>query len=306
MRRATLLLPLMMLAVGCNQNKQELEKALAESQSLAAEKDSLLTEVLETSKFVTSVNEELAKAKTAGANDMSTADRGVPGAEADRTARAAALTKVEALVARLNETETKLEQSSARARSLSGKNTTLVKQIADYKTQVDSLRASAERQAIELGAVIDSQKVQIASLSDERDTLTAQTVALSQERVVLNDSVAALTTVTNTVYYVAGKEDDLVAKGVVSKEGHKFLFFGSKHLEPARDLKPDSFTAVDKSQESVIPLPDASKEYKVVSRQNLAYVDSADVVDGKVKGQIHIQSPDQFWAGSHYLILVED
>jgi chromosome segregation ATPase len=80
---------------------------------------------------------------------------------------------VQDLVAHLNEAETKLEQASARARTLSGRNKTLLAQIDDYKAQLDTLQASAERQAFELGAVIDSQKVQIASLSEERDTLTA-------------------------------------------------------------------------------------------------------------------------------------
>jgi hypothetical protein len=50
----------------------------------------------------------------------------VPGPEADRAARAAALKKVQDLVAHLNEAETKLEQTSARARTLSGRNKTLL------------------------------------------------------------------------------------------------------------------------------------------------------------------------------------
>jgi hypothetical protein len=155
--------------------------------------------------------------------------------------------------------------------------------------------------------VIDSQKVQIASLSEERDTLTAQTQLLSAERVALNDSVAQLTTATNTVYYVVGKEDELIKKGVVKKEGSKFLFFGGTSLQPARGLTPENFTAVDKTQELVIPMPASDKEYKVISRQNLAFADSTDLDDGKVKGgQLHITAPDQFWAGSRYLILVED
>jgi hypothetical protein len=300
-----LLIPLIAV-LGC-QSKKDYEKALADAQTLAAEKDSLLTEVLETSKFVASVNEELARTKSVGGSAATVGDPGVPGPEADRAARAAALKKVQELVAHLNETETKLEQSSARARTLAGRNSTLVKQIEEYQTQVDSLRASAERQAFELGAVIDSQKVQIASLSEERDTLTAQTSSLSAERIALNDSVARLTSSTNTVYYVIGKEDDLIKKGVVAKEGSKFLFFGGTSLQPARSLTPENFTAVDMTQELVIPMPASDKEYKVISRQNLAYADSTDLDNGKVKGgQLHIMSPGQFWAGSRYLILVED
>ena len=44
--------------------KAELAKALAESRAAEAQKDSLLTEVLETTQFVSDLNSELAKAKT--------------------------------------------------------------------------------------------------------------------------------------------------------------------------------------------------------------------------------------------------
>ncbi|HWA14787.1 MAG TPA: hypothetical protein VG817_00030, partial [Gemmatimonadales bacterium] len=118
-RRSLWIVPLAVVALACNQNKEELSKALADAQALAAEKDSLITEVLETSKFVNGVNEELTKARTALVANASTGDAGTP-AERDRAARAAALSRVQALVARLNETETRLEQSSARAKSLSG------------------------------------------------------------------------------------------------------------------------------------------------------------------------------------------
>ena len=47
---------------GCNQ--AELKKALADAKAAEAQKDSLLTEVLETTQFVTDVNSELAKAKS--------------------------------------------------------------------------------------------------------------------------------------------------------------------------------------------------------------------------------------------------
>jgi outer membrane murein-binding lipoprotein Lpp len=92
-----LLIPLIAV-LGC-QSKKDYEKALADAQTLAAEKDSLLSEVLETSKFVTSVNEELARSKSTGGSAATAGDPGVPGPEADRAARAAALKKVQDLVA---------------------------------------------------------------------------------------------------------------------------------------------------------------------------------------------------------------
>lgn len=303
MRRSLWMVPLV-LAMACNQHKDELTKALADAQSLAAEKDSLITEVLETSKFVNGVNEELAKARTALVTNATSSDAGTP-AERDRAARAAALDRVQALVSRLNETEQRLEQSSQRARSLSGRNTGLLRQIEEYKTSIDSLQATAQRTELQLRSVIDSQSVQIAGLTNQLDTARTANAMLSTEKSALIDTVTNLTQYKNTVYYIAGTEQELLDKGVVVKEGKKFLFFGGRQLHPARSLDASQFTAIDKSQATSIDLP-ANREYKVVSRQDLAFADSTAMKDGKLTGQLHINQPEEFWAGSKFLILVEN
>ena len=84
--------------------------------------------------------------------------------------------------------------------------------------------------------------------------------------------MARLTSATNTVYYVVGKEDDLIKKGVVS-EGRKQVPLLRRHVRCSlrANLTPENFTAVDKTQELVIPMPASDKEYKVISRQNLAF-----------------------------------
>jgi hypothetical protein len=87
---------------GCNQ--AELKKALADAKSSEAQKDSLLTEVLETTQFVTDINGELAKAKSIAVTTAST-DPGVPGARKDREDRKAALARVNAVIAKLTVSE---------------------------------------------------------------------------------------------------------------------------------------------------------------------------------------------------------
>jgi hypothetical protein len=199
----------------------------------------------------------------------------------------------------------RLEQSSQRARSLSGRNTGLLHQIEEYKASIDSLQASAQRTELELRSVIDSQAVQIAGLTTQLDTARTANAMLSTEKSALIDTVTNLTQYKNTVYYIAGTEQELLDKGVVVKEGHKFLFFGGKQLHPARSLDASKFTAIDKSQATSIDLP-ANHEYKVVSRQDLAFADSTAMKDGKITGQLHINQPEEFWAGSKFLILVQN
>ena len=59
MRYAWLIVLAVVATTGCNQ--AELKRALAEAKAAEAQKDSLLTEVLETTQFVSDINSELAK-----------------------------------------------------------------------------------------------------------------------------------------------------------------------------------------------------------------------------------------------------
>src|SRR5262245_42472229 len=126
MRYAWLIALAVVATTGCNQ--AELKKALAEAKTAEAQKDSLLTEVLETTQFVSDINSELAKTKSLAAKPAST-DPGVPGAKKDREERVASLERVKAVIARLNESETKLAATEARAKSSRQRNARLLAQI---------------------------------------------------------------------------------------------------------------------------------------------------------------------------------
>jgi hypothetical protein len=108
------------------------------------------------------------------------------------------------------------------------------------------------------------------------------------------------------VYYAVGTKDELIKRGIVTKEGSKFLVFGGTRLEPARNLDPSAFTALDKTQQTSISLPRSDKKYKIVSRQSPSYLSSPVTKDGKVSGAVEISQPEEFWSPSKYLILVQD
>lgn len=298
MRYAGLFLLIIMAATGCNRRQAELAKALAESQAAEAQKDSLLTEVLETTQFVSDLNSELAKAKSV-ASASEGADPGLPGAIQDREERKATLTRIQEVIARLNESEAKLTATETRAKNARVRNARLLAQIATYKRTIEDLKTAAEQQRAETEAIIADQRSQIALLAGQVDTL-------GKERNSLRGSVANLISYKNTVYYAVGTKDELLKNGVVTKEGSKFLVFGGTRLEPARNLNPAAFTAIDKTQTLSIALPRVDKKYRIVSRQSPEYL-SGDVTNkGEVKGVVEIVSPEEFWSPSKYLILVQN
>ncbi len=299
LRHAGVVLVLILAATGCDRNQAELQKALAEARAAEAQKDTLLTEVLETTQFVSDLNSELAKARSV-AIGTSADDPGVPGSHQDREERKATLMRIQNVIARLNESEAKLSVAEARAKNARIRNARLLAQISTYKKTIEDLKTAAEQQRAENEAIIANQASQIALLAGQVDTL-------GRERNSLRGSVANLVTYKNTVYYAIGTRDELIEKGVVTKEGSKFLFFGGTRLEPARDINTSAFTAIDKTQTLSIALPRTDKKYKIVSRQNPAYLGGVTSRKGEVRGGVvEIVSPEEFWSASKYLILVQN
>jgi hypothetical protein len=297
MRYVGMILLLAAAATGCDRSRAELTKALAESKAVEAQKDSLLTEVLETTQFVSDLNSELAKAKTISITTAGD-ERGVPGAQQDRAERQATLERIQQVIARLNESEAKLVATEERAKNAKIKNTRLLAQISTYKQTIEDLKTAAEQQKAEYEAIIAEQKTQIATLAGQVDNLTFETASL-------RDTVTHLTKYKNRVYYAVGTKDELIKNGVVTKEGSKFLIFGGTRLEPARKLNLEAFTMIDKTQTLSIPLPRTDKKYKIVSRQSPEYL-AGDVTEkGEVKGVLEIAAPEEFWSASKYLILVQ-
>jgi archaellum component FlaC len=297
MRYARLVLIGSMVLMGCNRSRAELTKALAESRSAEAQKDSLLTEVLETTQFVSDLNSELAKAKTASLEASD--ENGVPGSLHDREERKATLERIRRVIDRLNESEAKLTETEIKVKNAKIRNARLLAQITTYKQTIEDLKTAAEQQQSEAEAIIADQRNQIATLNGRIDTL-------GLEKGWLIDTVAHLTAYKNRVYYAIGTKDELIKNGVVIKEGSKFLFFGGTRLEPARRPNLDAFTMIDKTQTLSIPLPRTDKSYKIVSRQSSDYL-AGDVSEkGEVKGVVEITSPEDFWSTSKYLILVQN
>ena len=296
MKYAGLVLILAVTIMGC-ESRASLTKALAESKVSEAQKDSLLTEVLETTQFVSDLNRELAKAKVAALEVGD--ERGVPGARQDRAERQATLGRIRQVIDRLNESEAKLTETEKRVKNAKIQNARLLAQIATYKQTIEDLKTAAEQQRAETEAIIADQRNQIASLAGRVDTL-------SREKGWLIDTVAHLTAYKNRVYYAVGTKDELIKSGVVTKEGSKFLFFGGTRLEPARRPNLDAFTMIDKTQTLSIPLPRTDKKYKIVSRQSPDFLAGDITEKGEVKGVVEIGSPEEFWSASKYLILVQN
>src|SRR5436309_12926975 len=255
----------------------ETERKLAELESANAQKDSLMQEVAISSRLISDVNTELAKAKIRN-NRLHVSSESPITASNDTL-----IAKLRYVVARVGETERSLNESRERIKSLT--------------TLSDSLRSTYDTTVGNLQSVIASQKTTI-------DLLTDRVNALTEENVALKDSLA-------TGYYIIGTRDQLKKQGILTEQGGGRVLFilwrTGKTLQPARNLDPRLFTAIDTRQVTQIPLPSASAEYRVASLQDLSYV-AEERSNNKYSGvpSLTIKSPVDFWRTSKFLIIIRE
>ncbi len=260
-----------------------LERQIREN-SLTAERDSLLLEVAANGRLLTDIQTTFDQVAPVSvrAGQPETA-----GYESGKEQRQVALDRAREIIGRLKTVEARLAVTERKVRKLTGARDSLARGLTD-----------AEASLATLAALVETQKGTVASLTSQLDQMLVQNE-------ILSDSLYHLADARNTAYYVVGTRKELLAKGVLVEDGHRAIpLVGRRSVQPARKLPLSEFTSIDRDAIRDLPLPDSTREYRIVSRQNLAHLASIQE-DGRVQGSISIASPEEFWEGSRYLIVVE-
>jgi hypothetical protein len=248
------------------------------SKLLTAQKDSLTRVVLQADDFIMKIDSTVTKALPKGKTKKGTLD---PLAQQLEN-RKAVMVRVDALVKRARETQQLLAKSQK-------DNVALREQLAADSAMITDLNSTIQRQT-----------ATISALSTRVDSLNGVTRALGA-------TIADLEAQHNKAFYVIGREDDLVQRGIVVREGGANLLIAhpGRTLQMSRTVDPNVFTAVDQRGTHMIAMPDSSRRYRVVSRQSLDYaaVDNRD--NESFTGNLKISEPTRFWAPSRFLIIVE-
>src|SRR2546422_11491189 len=258
MTKLKLTLAALVFVVAACGTSAETERKLAELEQANAQKDSLMQEVALSSRLLSDINVEIAKVKVRGRLNVSS--------ESPVTASSDTLiAKLRYVVTRVRETESQLSQSRER--------------IKDLTNLSDSLRATLDSTASNLQAVIATQKQTIDLLTDQVNTLTAENVAL-------RDSLS-------TGYYVIGTKAELKKRGILTEQGGGRVLFilwrTGKTLQPARNLDPSLFTAIDTRKVTQIPLPSSRAQYRVASLQDLDYIaERSEEHTSELQSRLHL------------------
>ncbi len=274
-------------AVACGPS-QEVETRLAELEGVAAQRDSLVQEMAGIAKLMSDINAEIADVQLEGVQ-LAQAESPI------QASRDTVLAKIRVINTRLGDTQSRLDESRRRIRGLN--------------RITDSLRTTLEETVSNYELMLDAQRTTIAAMTEQIQSLESENVMLAASVDTLTAEVDTLRTATSTVYYVVGTKDELLERGIVEKKGGSRILFifgkAGETLVPARSLKTEDFTPINKWDVTEILLPDPQKNYTIASRQDASYL--LDPLDekGRIQGSLKIAAPEAFWAPSKFLIVVE-
>ena len=249
---------------------------------LSAQKDSLTRVILDADDFIAKIDSKVSSVKGIRAKNAKAKNDLESPIQQQIQNRKEMMARVDALVKRAKETADQLAAARERESELKGENVRLQGENDSLRAQLDE----NQKLIAQFSETIERQAQTIGNLETEIKTVGARLY---------------------TAYYIVGGEKELVEKGVVVREGGANLLIKrvGRTLQQARKLNADLFTQIDQRETRVIVVPDSTKRYRLVSRQNLDHAEVEERDGTTFRGNLKITDINGFWGPTRYLILQE-
>lgn len=199
--------------------------------------------------------------------------------------------RMEDIARRMNEKTTMIRKQADEIQGLKNKLASTEKKLASVSQKADSLARLVNEQQQEIVAL----RQQLASSRRTIDSLKAK---LAEKDQIINSKVKEL----NTAYYVIGKRDDLMTKGVIDKQGQVLFFGGRISVKQNFDLK--DFTKIDIASVKELQIPAAKDRVSLVSNHD---ADTFELVPtGDSQCLLKIKDEKAFWKNAKYLVVMTE
>ena len=280
---------LTLAATACDNGRAAREDSLRVVQSqqlqlmgqLSAQKDSLTKVILDADDFIAKIDSKVSSVKGVGKGKKTKKELESP-IEQQIQNRKEMLARVDALVKRAKQTADELAAARERESELKGENVRLQGENEQLRSQLDE----NQKMIAQFSETIERQAQSITNLETEIKTVGTRLY---------------------TAYVIIGREKELVEKGVVVREGGANLLIKrvGRSLVPARKLDAELFKQIDQRETQEIAVPDSTKRYRLVSRQNLDHAEVRERDGATFKGNLKITDINGFWGPTRYLILAQ-
>lgn len=194
---------------------------------------------------------------------------------------------------KIDELDKKLKASGIDIKSFKNKIAQLNKSVMEQDNNIQQLRTEVEQRDYKI-AEMDVQIVQLKSdIASKEDSIETKSQIIAEKSQTIVEKENEM----NTAFFVAGTYDELVNKGVLTKEGG---FLGiAKNVTIRDDVKESNFTRLDMRNASQFPIN--TKKAKLVSEHpdnSYRLVEQNDKI-----AYLEIENPREFWKLTKYVIV---
>ena len=284
-----LVIPVIMMATGCNQAKEEIARLKITNDSLVsvgAAKDSTVAD------FVTAFNDIQANLDTIKMKEK------IINKATEGNSEIKSRTK-DQINSDINMIYKMQLENRAMIASLRSKLKKAGAQSAEMERMIDNLNKQVAEKDIQIAQLKDDLakvNVQVTDLTAKVVDLNANVDNLSTQNKQKEQVIADRTNELNTAYYVIGTTKDLTAKKIVTKKGGFIGLGRTKELIPEIDKK--SLTRVDITNLSVIPI--MKNKVAILTKHPK---DSYRLTGKNQSDSLVITNQKEFWSLSKVLVV---
>jgi hypothetical protein len=194
---------------------------------------------------------------------------------------------------KIDELDKKLKSSGIEIKSFKNKIAKLNLMITEQDNNIQQLRTEIEQRDYKI-AEMDVQLVKL-----QRDIVSKDDSIVTKSQIIAEkaQTIVERENEINKAYFVAGSYDQLVKKGILTKEGG---FLGiAKNISIRDDVKESNFTKLDMRNASKFPLN--TKKAKLISEHpdnSYRLVEQNDKI-----AYLEIENPQEFWKLTKYVIV---
>lgn len=220
-------------------------------------------------------------------------ERGVPLTKRNMSAKLEALSSlIRDQHSRLDSLSKALEGSNANVARLRNIVNMLTKSLDERSRELDSLRTVLAYKEID----INKLGIQVANLTDTVNIVKNENVTQQQTIARQEQNISEQDKQLHEVYYIIGTKDELVAAGVVTKQGG--LFKKSKVNFAGMDKNMLKKGDIRKLKSITIP----SKNFKILG--DVPEV-SYSLTRGETASSLTINDPDKFWSSNNRILVIQ-
>ena len=284
-----LLIPVLLLASGCNQRKAEIARLKAQNDSLrlvGTDKDSNIAD------FVTTFNEI-----ESNLDSIKQLERVI-----NKSAKAGEVkgSRKEQIKSDIQYIYDLLQKNRKLVADLTSKLSKTNKHNTELQKMIDNLNKSIEEKDAQIAQLTDELgklNIQVKDLNSKVADLNTNVDNLSADNQKKQADIDAKTAALNTAYYVIGTNRELKDKKIITGEGG-FIGIG-RTKDILADLDMNNFTKVDITTVNEIPI--MKKKINIVTyHPNGSY----RIEGNKTADKLVIVNAKEFWSLSKVLVII--